>query len=292
MADLRSAGRDWAEIAAELGGTASGPPQAVAASRRPRGPGARPGWDEGDEDDGDDRRATTPRPRPGPPTRSGLCPRSHLGAGRAARRPRLPRRCEGTGPGPRRPAGRLARRPAPPLAGRRAGRCRGVPPRFPRRGRRPRGVLRAALQRDPDPRGAGRAPRPRRLRRERSPSSPNGSGSRWRSTRRCRPTSSPRSMADGPARAATSRRAPSCRATSCSARSVAGAWGSSTGPDRLKPNRLVALKMILEGRFASEQTSSGSKTRRRRSPRWTTPTSCRSSRSASTSGCPTSPCRS
>ena len=47
-------------------------------------------------------------------------------------------------------------------------------------------------------------------------------------------------------------------------------------------NRLVALKMILAGSFASSRTSSGSAPRPRRRPTSTIPTSCRSTRSAST----------
>ena len=46
-------------------------------------------------------------------------------------------------------------------------------------------------------------------------------------------------------------------------------------------NRLVALKMILAGSFASSRTSRGSAPRPRRRPTSTIPTSCRSTRSAS-----------
>ena len=47
-------------------------------------------------------------------------------------------------------------------------------------------------------------------------------------------------------------------------------------------NRLVALKMILAGSFASSRTSSGSAPRPRRPRTWIIRTSCRSTRSAST----------
>ena len=45
-------------------------------------------------------------------------------------------------------------------------------------------------------------------------------------------------------------------------------------------NRLVALKMVRASRLGDARPGDGSATRRRRSPPWTTPISCRSSRSA------------
>ena len=54
-------------------------------------------------------------------------------------------------------------------------------------------------------------------------------------------------------------------------------------------NRVVALKMILAGRLAGRRRRCGGSARRpRRPPRWTTRTSCRSTRSASTTGSRTS----
>ena len=68
---------------------------------------------------------------------------------------------------------------------------------------------------------------------------------------------------------------------------AAAAWASSTRPGRSRLNRVVALKMILAGGHAGRRTSwPASAPRRRRSPACSTATSCRSSRSASTTGQP------
>ena len=68
---------------------------------------------------------------------------------------------------------------------------------------------------------------------------------------------------------------------------AAAAWASSTRPGSCASTALVALKMILAGGHAGAGRSwRASAPRPRRSPGCSTPTSCRSTRSASTDGPP------
>ena len=82
---------------------------------------------------------------------------------------------------------------------------------------------------------------------------------------------------------------PSSRALRSSRNWAAAAWASSTRPGRSRLNRLVALKMILAGaRRPARRNWPASAPRPRRSPACSTPTSSRSTRSASTTACPSS----
>ena len=78
--------------------------------------------------------------------------------------------------------------------------------------------------------------------------------------------------------------------TRCWRNWAAAAWAWSTRPARSSSDRLVALKMILAGGHAGA-AGAGALPHRgaRRSPACSTPTSCRSTRSASTTACPSSP---
>ena len=89
--------------------------------------------------------------------------------------------------------------------------------------------------------------------------------------------------------AAAGARGPPSPATRSWASWAAAAWASSTRPGRRASNRLVALKMILAGAHAGAERA-GPLPRRGRGgrPACSTPTSCRSTRSASTTACRTS----
>ncbi len=152
------------------------------------------------------------------------------------------------------PARRVARGPTPPMAGRRKDRCAVVPPRFPRRrAATPRLSSRSYTTRSSSARNWANGPT-RATTREPSPSSPNGSGSRWRSTRRCRTSTSPEPRHDWPqANGVTGEdgAAPVVPGYELLGEIGRGGMGIVYRARQLKPNRLVALKMILEGRFAT-----------------------------------------
>ena len=80
-------------------------------------------------------------------------------------------------------------------------------------------------------------------------------------------------------------------AITSSSRSWAGAgWGSSRGPREPGAAGSWRSSGCCAGPLERRRTSSGSGSRRWRRRSWPTPTSCRSSRSASTTASPTSPC--
>ena len=117
--------------------------------------------------------------------------------------------------------------------------------------------------------------------------------------RREDPRAAPDGRDDGAAEARTpahagagraGRPCPSGSATSASSASSAGAaWGSSTRRSR---SRSAGTSPSRSSTTSTSTPSgcSGSSARRRPSPSCTTPTSCRSSASASTRACPTTPC--